>query len=147
MEVPFDSPSSGQFDGTRLVVTNDAFFSGDQSHMVLFDVFAGEPGAPVFVPGVTRPSPKKRYSLSVRPRTTRAGRTRRFTFGARVTDAGGKHRLDRGVVLFAGHRARTNARGVAAIKARLRRKGPHVARLLPKPGSRRTVAKAFVRAG
>jgi sugar lactone lactonase YvrE len=147
MEVPFDSPSSIQFDGTRLIVTNDAFFSGDQSHMVLFDVFAGEPGAPVFVPGVTRPSSKKRYSLSVRPRTIRAGQTRRFRFAAKFADSAGRHPLAKGVVLFAGHRARTNARGVAVIKARLRRKGQHAARLLPKAGSRRTVAKAFVRAG
>ncbi|HEY0632196.1 MAG TPA: SMP-30/gluconolactonase/LRE family protein, partial [Thermoleophilaceae bacterium] len=50
-DVPFDSPSSVEFDGTRMIVTNDAYFSGDQSHMVIFDVFAGEPGEPVFVPG------------------------------------------------------------------------------------------------
>jgi sugar lactone lactonase YvrE len=51
MTVPFDGPSSVQFDGERMIVTNDAFFSGDQSHWVLFDVWAGEPGAPVYVPG------------------------------------------------------------------------------------------------
>jgi sugar lactone lactonase YvrE len=51
MTVPFDEPSSVQFDGDRMIVTNDAYFSGDQSHWVLFDVWAGEPGAPVYVPG------------------------------------------------------------------------------------------------
>jgi sugar lactone lactonase YvrE len=51
MSVPFDEPSSVQFDGDRMIVTNDAYFSGDQTHWVLFDVFAGEPGAPVYVPG------------------------------------------------------------------------------------------------
>jgi len=28
MEVPFDSPSSVEFDGERMIVTNDAYFSG-----------------------------------------------------------------------------------------------------------------------
>jgi sugar lactone lactonase YvrE len=51
MSVPFDEPSSVQFDGDRMIVTNDAYFSGDQTHWVLFDVFAGEQGAPVYVPG------------------------------------------------------------------------------------------------
>lgn len=51
MAVPFDEPSSVQFDGERMIVTNDAYFSGDQSHWVIYDVWAGEPGAPVYVPG------------------------------------------------------------------------------------------------
>lgn len=149
MEVPFDSPSSVQFDGERLIVTNDAFFSGDQSRMVLFDVFAGEPGEPVFVPGA-QPSPQtatagKRYSLSVRPRTVRAGTRRRFRFSARVADAAGRRPLARGVVIFARRRARTDARGVAVIRARLRRRGPHAARLLASGARRRTLAKSFVR--
>lgn len=150
MEVPFDSPSSIQFDGDRMIVTNDAFFSGDQSHMVLFDVFAGEPGEPTYVPGVTKPSPevaksKKRYSLSVRPRAVRAGERRRFRFRAKIADASGKRPLARGVVVFARHRVRTDARGVAVIRARLRTPGRHSARLLTAKGKRRTVAKAVVR--
>jgi sugar lactone lactonase YvrE len=51
LSVPFDEPSSVQFDGSRMIVTNDAYFSGDESHWVLYDVWAGEPGAPVYVPG------------------------------------------------------------------------------------------------
>jgi sugar lactone lactonase YvrE len=149
MEVPFDEPSSVQFDGTRMIVTNDAFFSGDQSHMVIFDVFAGEPGEPVFVPGVTQPSPgvvksKKRYSLSASPHSVRSGQKRRFRFRAHVVDKAGKRPLAHGVVRFAGHRARTDARGVAVVRARLHTRGLHVARLLLR-GSRRTVAKGFVR--
>lgn len=150
-EVPFDSPSSVQFDGDRLIVTNDAFFSGDQTHFVLFDVFAGEPGEPVFVPGVTQASPsvvssKKRWSLSVRPRAVRARAKRhRFTFRARIADAAGKRPFARGVVIFAGHRARTDARGRAVIRVRFHRPGKRVARLLTAKGKRRTVAKAVVR--
>ena len=149
-EVPFDSPSSVQFDGERLIVTNDAFFTGDESHFVLFDIFAGEPGEPVFVPGVTRPSPsvvgsKKRYSLSVRPRSVKVGAKRRFRFTARIADAAGKRPLARAVVRFGGRRARTDARGVAVIRTRFARRGKRVARLLPAVGKRRTVAKALVR--
>jgi hypothetical protein len=149
MEVPFDSPSSLQFDGRRLIVTNDAYFSGDTSHMVLFDVFAGEPGEPVFVPGATQPSPhvvrsKKRYSLSARPRRVKSGSRHRFRFRATVKDAAGKRPLPRATVIFAHHRARTDARGVAFIRARLNNRGRRLARLLL-PGKRRTVAKAFVR--
>lgn len=54
-DVPFDSPSSVSFLGERLIVTNHAVLSGDTSHMVLFDVFAGEPGAPRFVPASAGP--------------------------------------------------------------------------------------------
>jgi sugar lactone lactonase YvrE len=149
MEVPFDSPSSVQFDGQRMIVTNDAYFSGDQSHFVLFDVFAGEPGEPVFVPGATQPSPgvvksKKRYSLTVRPRSVKSGQMRRFRFRARVSDAAGKRPLARATVVFARHRVRTDARGVAVIKARLHNRGRRLARLLL-PGKRRTVAKVYVR--
>jgi sugar lactone lactonase YvrE len=148
-DVPYDSPSSVQFDGNRMIVTNDAFFSGDQSHMVIFDVWAGEPGEPVFVPGVTQPSPgvvksKKHYTLSVRPRSVHAGELRRYRFRAGIADKAGKRPLARGVVKFGGHRVRTDARGVAVVRARLHRRGRHVGRLLL-PGSRATVAKAFVK--
>ncbi|MDX6659508.1 MAG: hypothetical protein QOJ55_330, partial [Solirubrobacteraceae bacterium] len=149
MEVPFDEPSSVQFDGERMIVTNDAFFSGDQTHMVLFDVFAGEPGEPVYVPGLTQGSSqagtKKRYSMSVRPRTVRSGQMRSFRFRARVADGAGKRPLARGIVIFARHRVRTDARGVAVVHAALTGHGRRAARLLAPGGKRRTVAKAFVR--
>jgi hypothetical protein len=149
MEVPFDEPSSVQFDGERLIVTNDAFFSGDQTHMVLFDVFAGEPGEPVYVPGLTQGSPqagrKKRYSLAVRPRSVRSGQARSFRFRARIADAAGKRPLARGIVVFAGHRVRTDARGVAVVHATLSGRGRRAARLMAPGAKRRTVAKTFVR--
>jgi hypothetical protein len=148
MEVPFDQPSSVQFDGQRMIVTNDAFFSGDQSHMVLYDVFAGEPGEPVYVPGLTQGSPqaakKKRYSLSVRPRSVRSGQMRSFRFRAKVADAAGKRPLARGIVVFAGRRVRTDARGVAVVRAALSGSGRRAARLMVPGAKRRTVAKAFV---
>jgi sugar lactone lactonase YvrE len=48
--VPFDSPSSAAFLGTRLIVANQAYVTGDRDHQVLLDVQTGERGLPVFVP-------------------------------------------------------------------------------------------------
>ena len=57
--VPFDEPSSVRFDGTSLIVTNLAYASGNTAHQVLFDIEAGEPGAPIFVPPAAEPPPVK----------------------------------------------------------------------------------------
>jgi hypothetical protein len=48
--VPFDSPSSVMFKGTRLMVANQAFFSGDPAHQAILDVEAGERGMPEPIP-------------------------------------------------------------------------------------------------
>jgi hypothetical protein len=48
--VPFDSPSSVMFKGTRLMVANQAFFGGDPAHQAILDVEAGERGMPEFIP-------------------------------------------------------------------------------------------------
>jgi len=48
--VPFDSPSSVMFKGTRLMVANQAFFSGDPAHQAILDLEAGERGVPEFIP-------------------------------------------------------------------------------------------------
>jgi hypothetical protein len=48
--VPFDTPSSVMFRGTRLIVANQAFFSGDPSHQAILDVEAGERGLAEFIP-------------------------------------------------------------------------------------------------
>ena len=74
----------------------------------------------------------------------KSGQKHRFRFRARVKDAAGTRPLARGKVIFARHRVRTDARGVAFIKVRLHNRGRRLARLLL-PGKRRTVAKAFVR--
>ncbi|MBV9214424.1 MAG: hypothetical protein JOZ25_12355 [Actinobacteria bacterium] len=107
--VPFDEPSSVQFDGSRMLVTNDAYFSGDASHFVVFDVWAGEPGAPVFVPGL-----RPRYRLTVHPRRVRVG-TRRLHFHA--TRDG--QPLAHAFVRFGSHIVRTGRHGNAVIVADL----------------------------
>jgi len=136
--VPFDEPSSVQFDGSRMIVTNDAFFSGDASHFVVFDVWAGEPGAPVFVPGL---KPRVRYRLTVHPSSVGPG-THTFHFHA---TRNGKA-LRGAVVRFAGQSSKTDKHGNAAIVANLTHTGRRRARLTR--GHRRhprTLATASVR--
>lgn len=48
--VPFDTPSSVMFNGTRLMVANQAFFSGDSTHQAILDVESRERGMPEFIP-------------------------------------------------------------------------------------------------
>ena len=69
--------------------------------------------------------PAARIALRVSPRRVRAGRRTRFSFVAR-TRAG--TRLPGATVRFAGRRAVTDSRGVARMRARLRRPGAYRAR-------------------
>ena len=47
--IPFDTPSSATFLGTRVLVANQAFF-GDTTHHAILDVEVGEPGHAAYVP-------------------------------------------------------------------------------------------------
>jgi sugar lactone lactonase YvrE len=46
----WDTPTSAQFLGRRLIVTNQAFFTGNPDHWQLLDVAVGETGAAHYVP-------------------------------------------------------------------------------------------------
>jgi hypothetical protein len=133
--VPFDEPSSVQFDGKRLIVTNDSYFSGDPSHFAIFDVFAAEPGAPVYVPG------DHPYKLTVKPSGIAAGALRTLRFHATHGS-----RLVRGaLVKLAGRSALTDRSGNAQIVVRFQKPGRRMATLrIGKQAQRSTVAKAFV---
>jgi hypothetical protein len=48
--VPWDTVTSVQFLGHRILVTNQAYFRDDSSHWVVFDVEAGEHGMRLFTP-------------------------------------------------------------------------------------------------
>ena len=48
--VPFDSPSSARFLGTRLIVAQQSYFAGDAAHQAILDVEAGEAGLPELIP-------------------------------------------------------------------------------------------------
>ncbi len=50
MEVPFDQPASAAFLGKRVLVTNHALFSRNPEHYAVLDVYAAEPGLPLFRP-------------------------------------------------------------------------------------------------
>jgi sugar lactone lactonase YvrE len=53
--VPFDSPSSARFLGTRLVVAQQSYAAGDPLHQAILSVDTGELGLAEFIP----PNPKK----------------------------------------------------------------------------------------
>ena len=73
--VPFDTPSSVRFLGTRMMVANQSF-TGNREHQALLDVEVGEPGLPELIPGLDRDPPKlSRVSLS-RKRVRAGGRER-----------------------------------------------------------------------
>jgi hypothetical protein len=130
LEVPVDSPGSAAFLGERLLVTNHSAILGNPSSWAVLDVFAGEPGLPLYRPFTGARRPRPRIRLRVRPRRVRAGTRRRFRFRATVR-RNGKLRALRGArVRFAGRRKRTKRRGRASFVVRLE-----------KPGRRRAVAK------
>jgi sugar lactone lactonase YvrE len=151
-DVPFDSPSSVQFDGDRLIVTNDAYFTGTQSHWVIFDVFAGEQGEPIYVPPLgasTSPAgggpAKTSYRLRLRPAKLRMGHGRLVRFSASVSKGTSKAAGYPGSrIRVAGRTVRTNRRGRASLFLSFGRRGSYTARLLP-PHGRRTLAKVRLR--
>jgi sugar lactone lactonase YvrE len=58
--VPFDTPSSVMFKGTRLIVANQSFFAGDAANQAVLDVEAGERGMPEFIPRRAGLGPRRR---------------------------------------------------------------------------------------
>ena len=152
-DVPFDSPSSVRFDGDRLIVTNDAYFTGTPSHWVTFDVFAGEQGEPIYVPPASktpgpRPAPAvagKRYLLRISSRKLRAGHRVRIRFSATVSNGTAKaSAVGRARVRIAGRTVRLNRRGRGAISLTFRHAGRYPVRLLA-PRGRGTLAKTKLR--
>jgi sugar lactone lactonase YvrE len=73
--VPFDTPSSARFLGTRLIVANQSF-TGNRDNQALLDVETGETGLPELIPGRDMKRPRlSRVSLS-RKRVTAGSRAR-----------------------------------------------------------------------
>ena len=50
LEVPMDMPASTGFLGNRLLMTNQSLFTGNSNSWVVYDIFADEPGLPLFYP-------------------------------------------------------------------------------------------------
>jgi hypothetical protein len=71
--VPFDTPSSARFLGTRVIVANQSF-GGNRDNQALLDVETGEAGLTELIPGLDRDAPAlSRVSLS-RKRVRAGGR-------------------------------------------------------------------------
>ena len=59
--VPFDSPSSARFLGTRLMIANQSYAAADPAHQAILDLETGEPGQPEYI---FKPKKKKRRKRS-----------------------------------------------------------------------------------
>ena len=92
--VPFDSPSNASFLGTRVMVANQAYFSGDRTHQAILDVETGEEGLPELIPPAPKaetpppPAAKKRRWSCRRYRTAKKRRACRRTLARRRAAAG-----------------------------------------------------------
>jgi sugar lactone lactonase YvrE len=140
MPVPYDEPSSVQFDGERLIVTNLSYLAGNAAHQVLFDVWAGEPGMPIYhppaplaPPSAARSHARPALQVTVGPHAARAGSRARFRF--RVTTGSGATGLPVGgaTIRFAGRSTRTHSDGRATLSLTLHRSGS-VRAIASKPG-------------
>ena len=85
-QIPFDTPSSARFLGTRIIVANQSF-TGDRDNQALLDVEVSEPGLAELIPGRDATRPRlSNVSLSrkrVRARSHRRIRVR-FTVSERA---------------------------------------------------------------
>jgi sugar lactone lactonase YvrE len=120
-EIPFDSPADVAFLGERILVSNSAFLTNDPSTWAVFDVFAGERGASLVRPRMTRKPqhrPVPRIRLSVQPRTGRSRTPTTFRFLAAYPDQGEWRRVRGAKIRFAKKVAYTNDLGRATISQR-----------------------------
>jgi hypothetical protein len=114
-EVPFDFPASVAFLGDSVLVTNQSFPVGNPNSWAVFDVFAGEPGLPLFRPLAASRPKLPRIRLHVAPRRVRVGRRVRF----RLHAVAAGHGVPRARLAFAGRRTRADRHGRASLSARL----------------------------
>jgi len=126
-----------------MIVTNDAYFSGDASHFAIFDVFAGEPGAEVFVPPSITPATPQLADATVRPRRVRVGR--RVRLRLHVFPPGQPKLGVKGAraVVKGRHSRRTDKRGRTTLRVTFRKPGRRAVKF--RKGGR-TIARAYVRA-
>jgi sugar lactone lactonase YvrE len=127
--VPFDTPSSARFLGTRVIVANQSF-GGNRDNQALLDVETGEAGLTELIPGLDRDAPVlSRVSLSrKRARAGSAARVRvRFQVSERSTLSFGVERRAGGRWSFAKSftRRSTAGAGSAAFRVRGLRAGRH----------------------
>ncbi len=107
--VPFDSPSSARFLGTRLIVANQSAVAGSRANQALLDVETGEAGLPELIPGRDATAPVL-TRVSVSPRRFAAIRR------------GGKARRARGRRPARGTRLRLTASERVTLAVRVERR-------------------------
>jgi sugar lactone lactonase YvrE len=140
LEVPFDQPASAAFLGERVLVTNHAVFTKNPASFAVLDVFAGEPGLPLFRPRLEPPG--SRLRARVRPKHATAGERTCFRFRVRLDP---RQAVSGARVRFLHRGDRTGGRGRARICAAPKRPGRRVARIR-KPGFAATKAAVRIRA-
>jgi hypothetical protein len=116
--VPFDSPSSAHFLGTRLIVAQQSYFAGDPTHWAILDVEAAEPGLPELIPpgaGVRDAVAPRLSHIRLDGRRLRLRLSERASLRVRAVSRS-RHRV---------RRARLDARGLRpgrrSLRFRLRR--------------------------
>jgi hypothetical protein len=127
--VPFDTPSSARFLGTRLIVANQSF-TGNRDNQAVLDVETGELGLPELIPGLDQDPPKLSRVLLSRKRVRAGGRGRervRFSVSERstVTFRVERHAGGRWTEVKSFTRRRNAGRGSVTFKTRGLRAGRH----------------------
>ena len=145
---PFDGPASVAFSGESVLVTNQSYPAGDPDHWVVFDVFTGEPGLPLFRPRIAARPRRARLSLGLVYERGRDAAGRRCAVGrVRAWIGGfGLHRVRHVTFRFDGRRVeRDRHRPFTAIVRRRRqqRAGRHrvAAKVALEGGSTRRLAR------
>jgi hypothetical protein len=124
MDPPFETPSGIHFDGRRLLVANIAYSTGDQSRQVIFDVWAGETGVPLFRPAVSPTGDRPRIRLRVSPNVVSVGRRVRLRFRATRRAGTGRRAVKDALIRIRGRRLRTGTHGRAEAVFRFPKTGP-----------------------
>jgi sugar lactone lactonase YvrE len=130
LAVPYDEPSSVQFSGQRLIVTNLSYLAGNAAHQVLFDVWAGEPGMPIYHPpapiapaSAARSHAAPSLQVTVAPHAALAGSRVRYRFRVTTGSGGSGLPVAGATIRFAGRSARTHTDGHATLTLTLHRTG------------------------
>ncbi|MGH7336964.1 MAG: SMP-30/gluconolactonase/LRE family protein, partial [Myxococcota bacterium] len=132
LPVPFDTPASVAFHGDRVLVTNQSFFAGNSASWVVYDVFAGEPGLPLFKP---LPEPCAALALLAGGALLAAlpRRARRYSSTASTTAATAS-----GAIRNTARHAISIAR-IGAVPTEPRKISRNTASITPRPAGTRTI--------
>ena len=121
LDPPFDAPTSVTYDGDRLLVTNGAFFDGNRSHQVVYDIAADQPGSKPFSPS-TRPTsaPAPEHVVaSITPKRLIARRRTTARVHVELVGATGRHPAPSGTVVRLGPtRATVHVDGRTKLRVR-----------------------------